>query len=509
MGRGVFRGVGGLFGWACALLFAGAGAFFVSGEVAAQEATVVYSAGPPGVVSLTADGYLIYKGKQRGTMTATVFAVAGTVNSGVFTARPVAATGMVFITLRGLNSCRISNPGCDAFGLENLSTPAERLASLIAMNLRTVTMFVASGANLDERVGGNLEHNFLLYHLATANKPMHIFAFVSAGADLNVRSGRNATPLHAAAIAGHTLAVSLLVSLGASVNVRNNTGWTPLHFSANHGSGLLITLLLSAGASVNATSNNGNTPFLVASGFGYTAAMTVLISAGASVNVTNGLGETPLRFVAASESTVLASLLLAEDADANAKDNSGKTPIFFAAANNRAAMITLLLGAGAGVNVEDDSGNRALDDAIAQNADAAIAALIDGGGLCGTSTDSRCPAGVGLTFLSPLNLTFVKGFAGTVSRVGADSGVVVGVGGFDFEFGGEGTLDLKFAGFPLFYRSAGMTLVGVDAGGYAFPRWSVGTRSIFSASSTPPEFCVTQWRWGRQIPTPPRKRRGV
>ncbi len=40
-------------------------------------------------------------------------------------------------------------------------------------------------------------------------------------------------------------------------------------------------------------------------------------------------------------------------------------------------------------------------------------------------------------------------------------------------------------GFPLFWWGAGMT------------------------KSTPPEFAVPIWRWGRQTSTPPRKRRGV
>ncbi len=115
----------------------------------AQEVTITLTAEPSSLVSLSADGYLIYKGTQAGTMTATVFAVTGTLESGTFTPRHVNATGMAFVTLRGLDSCSIQN-GCAAFGLEGADSIAARLASLYAMDLATVTMFAASGADVNE-----------------------------------------------------------------------------------------------------------------------------------------------------------------------------------------------------------------------------------------------------------------------------------------------------------------------------------------------------------------------
>ncbi len=272
------------------------GVGFVSG-LTANRGIERYSASPSGL--LTAVGAdVFYAGTQAGTMTGTVFGFAG------------ALSGSVFVTVRGLQSCGI-NGGCAAFGLEDAADAGGRLASLFAMHLRTVTMFAASGADLNEGVGGNTADKFLLYHLATANKGDIVSVFVSDGADINAGDGEGQTPLHRAAFADATLALTLLLSAGANSDARENAGGTPLHIAAAGGRTLAVSVLLSAGADVNATTNIGETPLHIAASLGHIPAIGVLLSAGASVNAADGEGYTPLDRALAENRTAAANAIAA------------------------------------------------------------------------------------------------------------------------------------------------------------------------------------------------------
>ncbi len=81
-----------------ALFFAGAG-LAATTSAKAQEVIVTVTAEPSSLVSLHSNGDLFYIGTTMGMMTATVFAVTGTLENGVFTPQYVKATGMAFMTL--------------------------------------------------------------------------------------------------------------------------------------------------------------------------------------------------------------------------------------------------------------------------------------------------------------------------------------------------------------------------------------------------------------------------
>ncbi len=456
----------------CALLFC-AGAGFFAADASAQEATVIYGTTTPNVVSVTADRYIIYKSTVAGTMTATVIAVAGTVAGGVFTPRAAKATGMVFITLRGLDSCNVFF-GCDAFGFENSSQFAQRLATLVAMDLRTLSMFAASGADMNERLGivpfFSFAEEYLIYPFITAHKPAHVSLLITAGADINVKGSGGDNILHRFVHRGRITDVTLVIAAGADVNARNSANHTPLlqAVSESHLRGkriALATALLSAGASVNVTSrfsDRRRTPLLFAALHNNITLLTILLSADAAVNVTSSSGETPLSLAAASMNitavTALAlagagvnvsvrgdytplilaaslnhfsavTALLSSEASVNVTNGDGETPLLFAAANGSAAVITALLSAGADINAQNDDGNTPLDEAILGNHAGAIAALTANLGSCNTqSGDSRCPAGspiAGFGANRP-NLIFVVR-SSELTEEGVVAAVVVGV----------------------------------------------------------------------------------
>ena len=68
------------------------------------------------------------------------------------------------------------------------------------------------------------------------------------------------SPLHFAALDGHTETTLALVSAGAEVNAADENGYAPLHYAVAGGHTADIALaLVSAGAEVNAADENGKT----------------------------------------------------------------------------------------------------------------------------------------------------------------------------------------------------------------------------------------------------------
>ncbi|RPD64541.1 asparaginase-domain-containing protein [Lentinus tigrinus ALCF2SS1-7] len=66
---------------------------------------------------------------------------------------------------------------------------------------------------------------------------------------LDPSSGRS--PLHAAALGGHTKAASMLLEAGALVHVRDSLGHTPLYYAARQGHEDLVDLLVKTGANLS------------------------------------------------------------------------------------------------------------------------------------------------------------------------------------------------------------------------------------------------------------------
>ena len=86
---------------------------------------------------------------------------------------------------------------------------------------------------------------------------------LKAGANVNARSEKGATPLHVVAFFSQTPAiVRVLVDSRANVNARDKDGWTPLHWAAWWSkTPAIVTALLDAGADPAARDEAGKTPW--------------------------------------------------------------------------------------------------------------------------------------------------------------------------------------------------------------------------------------------------------
>ncbi|GFT59936.1 hypothetical protein NPIL_499291 [Nephila pilipes] len=94
------------------------------------------------------------------------------------------------------------------------------------------------------------------------------------------------TPLHIAAVFGHTKVIETLIKLGADVDFKNKEGNTPLHIAAIHGKLDVIEMLLEAGANINSDNHKRITPLHSAAIFFKSTSIEKLIQSGADIDHT-------------------------------------------------------------------------------------------------------------------------------------------------------------------------------------------------------------------------------
>eukprot|EP00730_Choanoeca_flexa_P015396 TRINITY_DN7061_c0_g1_i1.p1 TRINITY_DN7061_c0_g1~~TRINITY_DN7061_c0_g1_i1.p1 ORF type:complete len:261 (+),score=46.12 TRINITY_DN7061_c0_g1_i1:169-951(+) len=112
--------------------------------------------------------------------------------------------------------------------------------------------------------------------------------------DANVLGHAQQTPLHRAAMFGHTHAVKELLELGADANIQDKDKRLPLHLACHHGHDDVIASLVPLTASVSAQDCAGDTPAHVAARRGYGSIVGQLQEAGADLKVKNSKGQTVL-----------------------------------------------------------------------------------------------------------------------------------------------------------------------------------------------------------------------
>ena len=189
--------------------------------------------------------------------------------------------------------------------------------------------------------------------------------------NVSLRFDDNQTPLHLAAVQGHSGIVKYLLDNGASTTAQDNTGATPLHEAVRYGQIDIVKILLNGGAKVNARDSLGKTPLLlIVPKNAQTAIYTLLLMKKADANAKDLYGDTPLHIatMGGAEVTILQKLVDA-GADVNERNKAGVTPLSLAVEHNLKDHILFYAKLGADINAEDKQHETPLTRSFAQTID--------------------------------------------------------------------------------------------------------------------------------------------
>ena len=115
---------------------------------------------------------------------------------------------------------------------------------------------------------------------------------------INQHDSHGHTPMHWAALGGHTEIIKFFINCGADINRQSKTdyGPFPIHWACVSGHVLAVDLLLQNGASIDVADNKGCTPLIIAAQYGKTMLAGYLIGKGSKVFLTDSEGDTALHW---------------------------------------------------------------------------------------------------------------------------------------------------------------------------------------------------------------------
>ena len=165
-----------------------------------------------------------------------------------------------------------------ALGCGVESPPNAFLSAVTRNDLRTVESLLNQGAvDVNYRTPGIGDN--ALGNASSQNEVEMAMLLLRRGADPNIATEENFTPLLSAAYHGHTEMVRLLIRAGANVNAAETRyGFTPLASAAQYGHAETVELLLDAGADPTVRVKNGMTAMRLARDHGRTDVVKILMA---------------------------------------------------------------------------------------------------------------------------------------------------------------------------------------------------------------------------------------
>ena len=227
-----------------------------------------------------------------------------------------------------------------------------------------VTFLTDHGANvaIKDKCGYTALHRAcIIYHDCS---PEVLSCLIENGADVNLSTDKNRTPLMTACEYGHVNTVTILIEHGANVNLQDRDGLTAVHYAVRGSQACeILSCLMENGADVDAKTFDDCTPLMRAAEIGDTKVATFLIEHGANVDLPDKTGATALYYALKCPGNLceVMSFLIENGADINACTSYNCcTPLMMACVKTVNDQLTFLIEHGAIVNLQDKDGNTAL-----------------------------------------------------------------------------------------------------------------------------------------------------
>uniref|UniRef100_A0A671L9H1 Ankyrin repeat and sterile alpha motif domain containing 1A n=1 Tax=Sinocyclocheilus anshuiensis TaxID=1608454 RepID=A0A671L9H1_9TELE len=180
------------------------------------------------------------------------------------------------------------------------------------------------------------------------------------GPNVNCVDSTGYTPLHHAALNGHSEVVEVLLRNEALTNIADNKGCYPLHLAAWKGDQRIVKLLIHQGPShpkLNEQNNDNETPLHCAAQYGHTQVVQLLLEELTDPTMRNNKFETPLDLAALYGRLEVVKLLLSAHPNLLSSNTKKHTPLHLASRNGHLAVVEVLLAAGVDINYQTEKGS--------------------------------------------------------------------------------------------------------------------------------------------------------
>ncbi|XP_026115462.1 ankyrin repeat and SAM domain-containing protein 1A-like isoform X3 [Carassius auratus] len=222
------------------------------------------------------------------------------------------------------------------------------------------------------------------------------------GPNVNCVDSTGYTPLHHAALNGHSEVVEVLLRNEALTNIADNKGCYPLHLAAWKGDQRIVKLLIHQGPShpklneqsaldhtefkrcgpfdpyINAKNNDNETPLHCAAQYGHTQVVQLLLEELTDPTMRNNKFETPLDLAALYGRLDVVKLLLRAHPNLLSSNTKKHTPLHLASRNGHLPVVEVLLAAGVDINYTTEKGS-ALHEAALYGKTEVVQKLLNAG----------------------------------------------------------------------------------------------------------------------------------
>ncbi|XP_077368738.1 ankyrin repeat and SAM domain-containing protein 1A isoform X8 [Festucalex cinctus] len=195
---------------------------------------------------------------------------------------------------------------------------------------------------------------------AASSHPLSSLLSIWRGPNVNCVDSTGYSPLHHAALNGHSEVVELLLRNEALTNIADNKGCYPLHLAAWKGDEHIVRLLIHQGPShpkLNEQNNDNETPLHCAAQYGHSQVVRLLLEELTDPTMRNNKFETPLDLAALYGRLEVVKLLLSAHPNLLSCNTKKHTPLHLASRNGHLSVVEVLLDAGMDINYETEKGS--------------------------------------------------------------------------------------------------------------------------------------------------------